>query len=740
MRKGVEFSGFMRFSAACAAAVLCWAAAAGAQERPKVGVAFGGGSARGLAHVGVIRWLEEHHIPIDVAAGTSIGGLIGGSFATGMPAAELEAMLDSLDWDSLFGSFNFEFKNIRRKADARAYPPRLELGLKRGLSPPTALNNGQQVDRLIDRITAPYYATPSFDSLPTPFRAVAVDLRTARQVVLDRGSLARAIRATVSFPGLFPPVEVDGQVLIDGGAMNNVPADVVRAMGASVVIAVSVGDLRDRTTIDYSMFGIMADTLDAMIRANTKDTLDSADVVLNVPVDGVGSLDWHRSREVVEIGYQAAEAMRAALLPHAIGAADWDRWVARRKAARKTAVPPPKFVSFEGVAGADESRMRQILSRHLGRDLDLPALERDLDLLVGLERYESIWWETSINAAADSGLTIRARPRPYSPPFLMLGFTLENTTSDEFQVSASARYLRFDVAGSGSELRLDGTAGSDPALSVSLYRPMAGLFVTPRASVSNRSVNVIEDDAVVARYGQRIAGIGLDAGVNLGRLSDAWLGLGVDAIDADVLIGDPGLPAVKGRQTVARAGWRYDSQDSPVVPSRGVRAAALLRRTFDAPAAPPTETGVARSSAGLTQFTGEASAFWPVKDRHRLFVLGGVGSSFNGRPLRFDQFSLGSPLHLGAFGVGELFGDHYVTATAGYLREMGHLPSFLGGGIFAGGWLEQGSAFDDRAAAAWHLHVSSGVIVDTVLGPVMLAASAGSGRRWRTYVSIGPIF
>ncbi len=140
---------------------------AAAQEppRPKVGVAFGGGSARGIAHVGVIRWFEEHHIPIDLAAGTSMGGLIGGSFASGMDADEIQAMLRGINWDEMFGFSSFAFKNIRRKADARAYPSHLEFGLKKGVAMPSALNNGEQVDLLITRITAPYYAAPTFDAL-----------------------------------------------------------------------------------------------------------------------------------------------------------------------------------------------------------------------------------------------------------------------------------------------------------------------------------------------------------------------------------------------------------------------------------------------------------------------------------------------------------------------------------------------------------------------------------------------
>ena len=168
------------------------------EGRPTVGVAFGGGSARGIAHVGVIRWLEEHRIPIDVAAGTSMGGLVGGAFASGMDSAELQTFITTLNWDQLFGSSTFPYKNIRRKADARAYPSRLEFGLKGGVVPPTALNSGQDVELLLGRIAAPYFDTPDFDDLPTPFRTVAVDLLSAQPVVMRSGSLSDAMRDDVS--------------------------------------------------------------------------------------------------------------------------------------------------------------------------------------------------------------------------------------------------------------------------------------------------------------------------------------------------------------------------------------------------------------------------------------------------------------------------------------------------------------------------------------------------------------
>ncbi len=295
--------------------------------RPAIGVAFGGGSARGLAHVGVIRWFEEHRIPIDLAAGTSMGGLIGGAFASGMDADEIARMLDSINWDEMFGTTAFEYKNIRRKEDARDYPSRLEFGLKRGIVAPPALNNGVQVELLLASITAPWYDIDSFDQLPTPFRCVALDLVSASEVVLDRGSLAQALRATMSLPLVFPPVELDGRVLVDGGTLNNVPANVVRAMGADRVVAINVGDLNDRENLAFTLAGLAGATLDAMMRASTREALRSADVLINVPLGKYGSLDWRRGEELNREGYNAAEAMRDQLLPFAVSQEEYDNGV-----------------------------------------------------------------------------------------------------------------------------------------------------------------------------------------------------------------------------------------------------------------------------------------------------------------------------------------------------------------------------------------------------------------------------
>ena len=377
--------------------------------RPLVGVAFGGGSARGLAHIGVIRWLEEHRIPIDLVAGTSMGGLVGGSFATGLDAAPLTTLLTTLDWDALFGSSNFAYRNIRRKADARAFPSYLEFGLKRGLGAPTALNNGQQVELLLTRITAPYHLLDRFDDLPTPFSAVAVDLAHASQVVLNRGSLAQAMRATMSLPLVFPPVEIEGRLLVDGGAMNNVPADVVRAMGADRVIAVNVGELEDPDEIDVTMLGVVGATIDAMMRNSTRKVIAGADVVIDVPLKEFGSLDWRRSGELIDEGYKAADALRDRLLPMALDESAYAEWKAERQRRRRTAIPTPTFVTTEGFADGDSRRLNTMLSRHVGSPLDIASLEEDLAVLSGLDRYETIAWRFVVN---DTGSTRAGNPWP----------------------------------------------------------------------------------------------------------------------------------------------------------------------------------------------------------------------------------------------------------------------------------------------------------------------------------------
>ena len=709
------------------------------EPRPRVGVAFGGGSARGLAHVGVVRWFEEHHIPIDVIAGTSMGGLIGGAFASGMSADELSELLEQTNWDEMFGFSSFQYKNVRRKEDARDYPSRIEFGIKRGLALPSALNSGQQVDFLLARIAGPYAGLSSFDDLPTPFRAIAVDLVTAQQVVLAAGPLAAAMRATMSLPGIFPPVEHGGMVLVDGGALNNVPADVVRTMGADTVIAINVGFMGDTRPVSRSLIGLMSQTIDTMMQTNTRRSIESADIVINPALADYGSLDWRRSADLEAEGYRAAEAMREALLPLALGDSEWGLYQRQRVTRRRKSWPVPEFVALSGAIAADSTRIEQLLAAYVGQPLDIDALETSLETLTGLDRYETVGWILD-ESSGRVGLMVEARPKTYAPPFLMLGVNLQNTTTDAFSFQLAGRYLTFDALGAGSELRLDAVMGSQPRLSAEAYWPLwdSPLFVTASTATHRRTLNFIQDDVVAARYDQTRAVVGFSAGINLAAVSDLSVGMSFGHLKASIEAGDPQLPELSGRETRARLQFRHDSQDSPVVPSHGVRAVGVVDHILTAPGVPPTFQ-TTRSNAGVTQAEARASIFRTLRQRGRPFLVGGGGTSW-GAPLPTEQFELGSPLRLGGLDAGELRGEHYGVLTAGYLHSVARLPDFLGGPVWLGGWLENGSAFNDVDAAKWESNASTGVVADTLIGPALLAASVDLRGGWRYYIGVGRLF
>jgi NTE family protein len=704
--------------------------------RPTVGVAFGGGSARGIAHIGVIQWFEEHHVPIDLAAGTSMGGLIGGAFATGMSAAELRSLIIGTDWDMMFGSSSFQFKNIRRKEDARSYPSRLEFGLKRGIVPPTALNNGQQVDFLLARIAAPYFALPRFDDLPTPFRVVAVDLRAGEKVVIHDGSLSTALRATMSLPGVFPPVERDGRVLVDGGALDNIPADVVREMGATAVIAVSVGQAPD-DVVDYSMFGLMGRTVDAMMQSSIRQALKAADLTIAVDVKGFGSLDWRRAEDLIARGYAAAESNRAELLKYRVSDDEWRAWLSSRERRRLTEVPAPAFLTTSGIEATDAAAVRRAVEPHLNGSLDIPALERDLTSLSGLDRYQAIGWRITQDGSG-TGLEIRAQQKVYAPPFLMLGLSIENTTSENFRVQLAGRYLTFDKLRSGSELRIDAALGADPNLGASFYVPVVGtrLFARGIGGGTMRTFNFVSNDTVIAEYRERRLAAQGDLGLNLSRESELSGGIQVSRVIDEVRAGDPGLPELSGAEVRAHLHWVFDSQDSPVVPSRGTRAVVELSQTFDSPSVP----GTTLTNVDLTQAEFGASTFHSISERYRVFAVAAGGTSFDDTPLPTRQFAVGFPLVLDAYSVGERRGDHYAVLTLGGLRRIGRLPDFLGGPMFAGLWMENGTAFNSDQNADLKTQFGGGITLDTLVGPILVGASVGVDGEWRTLFGIGRIF
>jgi NTE family protein len=708
--------------------------------RLRIGLALGGGGARGFAHIGVLHWLEEHRIPVDVVGGTSMGGLIGGAFATGMTADDIHALVGSVDWAAVLAPDTpFIYKTFRRKEDTRAFPSRLNFGLKGGLKLPNGLSPAQQVDLLFDRVSAPFASDVDFNALPTPFRCVATDLRKAEIVVFDSGWLASALRSTMAIPGVFSPVEIGNKVLVDGGVLNNVPADVVRGTGlADRVVAVDVGaDLAIKKTSD-SIFAVLGETLDVMMRAGTRRALESADLVLIPDLRGVQTSDFGRADELARKGYEAAAARAEALLPFALSEADYAAWAAARQARRPVSQLIPSRIIIDGAGPGESRQIARRLAPHVGRPLDSDQLDKDLLILTGSGRYESATYRLD-DRRGQPELVVALERQEHGPPFLSLALDLQNTHSSSVAATVRGRVLMFDVAGRGSEGRIDFAIGNTLLASAELYRPLgrSGLFVAPRVFASRHDSPVFNDDEYVTEYRDSPVGAAIDVGVSTALRFESRLGYTVEHVSKDVRIGEPSLPNVNGRQRYVEALATYDGQTGPTIPDRGVYLKTNLRRFLEVPGVMTPVRTVQEDPDDL--WSGQASLSWfhSIGRRGRLFMRGAGGSSF-GDTAVVNAFTLGGPFDLGAFYANQLRGSNYVLANLGYFHEIGTLAEGALGRLYVGTWLDEGAAFEQLKTAAFQTNVSGGFVLESPIGPLFAGASVDFDGRYRIYFSLGP--
>ncbi len=277
-------------------------------DRPSIGLALSGGAALGLAHIGVLRYFEEHHIPVDKVGGTSMGGLVGGLYAVGMDSSQIETLARQADWNALLNpSPPFADQPIVDKQKWNRTFGSLTLRFGKRFALPTGLNPGESLSLFLSRSTLGYSDVSDFDQLPTPFRCVATDLVSGDSVVLSKGSLPVAMRATMSLPGIFTPVKLENMVLVDGGVLENIPVDAVRNMGADLVIAVALETNRPNPDQIKSLSDVMRETIALTIAKNVERSEAKADLVISVDTRRFSGNDYHRWKEIIDAGYEAAE-------------------------------------------------------------------------------------------------------------------------------------------------------------------------------------------------------------------------------------------------------------------------------------------------------------------------------------------------------------------------------------------------------------------------------------------------
>jgi len=718
----------------------------GEAVRPRVCLVLSGGGARGMAHIVVLKVLEDLKVPIDCIAGTSMGAIVGGLYASGMTAREIDATMHSVDWQEAFRDTpprrDLAF---RRKQDDRNFLVRLPLGLKHGqILLPKGLIQGQKLQETLRRLTLPYSDSASFDQLPTPFRAVATDLETGNAAVMDSGDLAIAMRASMSAPGVFAPVDLNGRLLVDGGLAENLPIDVARAMGADVLIVVDVTfpllpreELKSALSISNQMLAIL-------VRKNAdrqRATLGPDDVMIE-PVLGVtASTEFSAADQTIALGEEAARALSVRLASLGVSDAAYRQYAARR-AARERGLPAINFVRVDEQSKRYEKTIMAAMQPVVLNPLDVKMVDAAITELYGLGNFETLDYALVGEGQGDeqdSGLEIRARRKSWGPNYLRFGLNLQDDFQGNSRYNAAARFLITELDDLGAELLTDVQIGDNPRLFSEFYQPLTAQrlwFVAPSALIEARDLEVYSKDVEIADFRERDAEVDLDIGRNLGNWGEIrWGYHRINGATRD-RFGNPDLVDHQFNNGELFLKFSYDRLDNVDFPREG--------QTFS------LQWDADRINLGSDTASDRVQADWLMarsRGRNTLLIWTSAGTTLDGniKPTSLQDFySLGGFFNLSGLATQSLIGPDYAIARAIYFRKIGRggeglfdFPAYIGMSF------EAGNTWSRRGDINWgsaHKDVSLFLGFDTLLGPLYVGSGYDESGNSAFYLFLGRTF
>jgi NTE family protein len=704
-----------------------------AKRRLKIGVALEGGGALGLAHIGVLQWFEEQHIPVDYIAGTSMGGLVGGFYATGMAPEEMKKLIERVNWDEILRDRTpYQDLSFLRKQDQRAYPNSLVLGLRKGLYLPAGLNAGHQIGLLIDRETLPYFGLSSFDALPVPFRCVATDLVSGKEFVFQDGSLAEALRATMSIPGAFTPVRGGLRVYVDGGLVNNLPTDVVRQMGADIVIAVHLETQPVEAKNIQSLLSVLEQSVRAVVSESEVRGLANADAIVSVQLGQFGRFEFSKNEPIMQTGYEAAKNKSKLLERFALDDTEWQEYLRERASRKQTSTPVPEFIQVQGTSAPAQEDIRRYLKGFVGKPLDAGKLDAALTRLTGSGRYDTLDYRI-VEREGKQGLVIVVKEKDFAPPSLQPAFEVDGSEAGDIAFMLGTRLTLVDVAGFRSEWRTDFLFGNTYGISSELYRPFWGeskWFFAPHADASDTTFQIYAKNDPLADYRFYRMNIGGDVGYGFSRFSEVRVGYEVGSLSTKLRLGTQQIPAVDGRVGAARMRYLMDHTDDPVIPRRGFSVESNFRWFDASPGA----------TSAFPVMDAHAEYFQPVSRVASIFLSSEGGTTFDSRNTGLPQFFLGGPSRLSSYGVNELFGNQFYLFRGGYMHEIASLPPFVGKKVYAIGSYEAAKMYGAVNESKFPNDFAAGVLAETALGPFFVGGSIGDSSHHKWFFQLGRVF
>ena len=734
---------------ASAKATAAKAAAPAPQARPRIGLVLSGGGARGIAHVGVLKILERERIPIDVISGTSMGAIVGGLYASGMSAAQIEAELLKVNWSEVFTNrVDRTLLSQRLKEDDFKLSPALEFGMNNGeLRAPMSALYGRGFEALLRRYTMPVRNLTDFSKLPIPFRAVATNMESGKQVVLGSGDLAHALRSSMSVPGVFAPTEFDGQILGDGMLVDNLPVDVAKAMGADVLIAVNIGaTLAGRETLS-SVGGLTSQMLSILTEQNVQRSLallGPKDVLLTPELGALSAGDFDKTAELIQLGEAVSAPQLQQLARLSLGESSYRQWQAAHHA---PAAEPVRLavIKFAGTQVTNPERFADQLKSAVGEPFDEDKAEHDAQQLAASGDYTRSDFRL-MRTPEGEGLLFDLEEKPWGPHYFRVGLDLFTDFSGDSAFNIKVTHTRRWLDASGTEWHNFVQIGQTPTLFSELRYPLgllkglgSDLFVAGYAEIQWRQFTLYDNDSgdQLGRFSRGLGRYGLDIGQPWGKFGEVRLGLTQAVIHvspeliSDEYVGPTDSSTV--RETGVRLMAVLDQLDYVNFPTRGYRveASALTgHRTISSP----------NSSESFTrlEFDGTSAISWGNTTLNtRLLAQSSGGKD----PTNIDQYSytLGGFHQLSGYQQDQLTGSEVLYGRLMAYHRLDTSP-LLTRGFFMGASLEAGNAWpgqDGMTLSDMRLGSSLFIGADTALGPLYLGITYAPRGQTALYLYLG---
>ncbi|MDX9667479.1 patatin-like phospholipase family protein [Pseudomonas sp. P5_152] len=706
--------------------------------RPKIGLVLSGGAARGLAHIGVLKALEEQGIHIDAIAGTSMGAVIGGLYASGYKVDELEKLALGIDWQQALSDAPPRADvPFRRKQDDRDFLVKQKLSFRDdgSLGLPLGVIQGQNLALLLESLLAHASDTRDFDKLPIPFRAVATDIASGEKVVFRKGHLPQVIRASMSIPAVFAPVELDGRLLVDGGMTDNIPLDVAREMGVDIAIVVDIGTpLRSRKQLT-TVVDVLNQSITLMTRSNSEEqlaTLHPDDVLVQPALASFGVTDFGKAQEMIDAGYRATRILDARLARlRPTDTVDAELTAARAPGQR---TPIITAIKVENDSKVGDDVIRYYIRQHIGEPLDMGRLQTDMGTLYGLDYFEQVQYRV-VHKGADNTLVIRARGKRTGTDYLRLGLNLSDDMEGDSAFNIGASYRMNGINRLGAEWLTRVQIGDQQELYSEFYQPLdvgSRYFIAPYAAIESQNVDAILDNDPVAEYRLERYGFGLNVGRQIGNSGEIRLGVGEAWGKADVRIGDQDLPSESFNEGFYELKYSFDSLDNVYFPHAG-EDIGLSFREFE------PELGSDQRYRQWEFKLDKALSFGPDT-----YILGGrYGRTLDQANVVTSSFLLGGARQLSGFREDSISGQNVSLARAVYYRRLtprAYLP--LDFPLYAGGSLERGRAWnnDNEFDSGYINAVSIFLGFDTPLGPLNFSYGFNDDDEQAIYMNLGQTF